>query len=67
MSAYPCVVSFTRYFVGGYLSGVTQTESMKFVDWDAACRWAAGVTENPLVDYVVLEMTDLHTGVKEKF
>lgn len=63
----PCIVSFTRYFVGGYLSGITQTDSMKFPTWDAACHWAASVTENPLVDYVVLEMTDLRTGVKEKF
>ena len=64
---YPCRVEFTKYFLSGTLEGMTITERMGFVSWDDACKWAGGATMNVACPYVVLEMTDLQTGVTEKF
>jgi hypothetical protein len=49
-------VSFRKVFVQGLLGGMEFDETMRFVDWDAACQWAGGVTMNFSCDYVVTEM-----------
>jgi len=67
MSVYPCNVSFTRYFVSGNLNGLTHEDTMGFISWEDACKWAATVTESPKVNYVVTEMTNLETGEWETF
>ena len=64
---YPCPVTMTKYFVSGLLEGMTVEDSMGHVSWDSACQWAAKATENPSCDYVILEMTNVKTGEKEKF
>ena len=63
----PCQVQITKYHLSGSLEGMTTTEKMSFTDWERACEWAAGVTENVKCCYVVLDMTDLDTGNKEYF
>lgn len=60
-------VSMTKYHLAGLLEGRKTTETMRFTDWDRACDWAAKVTMNTQTSYVVLEMTNLETGEKEKF
>lgn len=60
-------VSMIKYHLSGLLEGYQTTEKMQFTDWDRACDWAAKVTMNTKTSYVVLEMTNLETGEKEKF
>lgn len=67
LNHYPVQVEFDKYVLSGIAEGLTITERMGFVNWDDACRWAASVTETPRVPFVILEMRDLNTGVKEKF
>jgi len=60
-------VSFDKFFVQGILAGLTVSETMTFTDFDTACKWAAGVTENLYCDYVVQNMVDASTGQKANF
>ena len=48
------------------MQGLTTTETMSFVDWEDACDWAAKVTKQSVVPYVVLEMRGPN-GEKENF
>jgi len=67
VSFYPCNVEFQKYFLSGTLEGLTITEKMGFVSWEDACDWASKVTMSSKVPYVILEMTDMITGEKERF
>jgi len=49
-------VSFRKVFVQGLLGGLEIDETMRFVNWDAACQWAGGATMNLNCDYVITEM-----------
>lgn len=52
----PFKVTFNKYVLSGIAEGLTIKETMKFVDWDDACSWAAAVTESLSVNFVILEM-----------
>lgn len=60
-------VSLIKYHLSGILNGMKTNEMMSFVDWDAACEWAAKVTMSEDTNYVVLEMKNLENGVVEFF
>jgi len=62
VSAYPCQVEIAKYFLSGTFEGTTVTEKMGFMRWDDAVLWAAMVTQNVGVDYVVSTVRDLTTG-----
>lgn len=62
-----CAVTMKKYFLDGMLEGKTIVDTMKFLNWDAACEWAGAVTMNPACNYVVLEMTNDATGEMEMF
>jgi hypothetical protein len=62
-----CTVELVKYHLKGSLEGIETVETMMFVSWDRACKWAAGVTEKVSVPYVVMKMTDLESGQVEKF
>ena len=52
----PFKVTFNKYVLSGMAEGLTIKETMKFVDWDDACSWAAAVTESFSVNFVILDM-----------
>ena len=60
-------VEICKYHLGGILEGITNYETMNFVDWDAACEWAAEVTMKIGVPYVILTLTNQVTGLIQKF
>ena len=64
---YHTQVEITKYHLKGNLEGSKTSETMDFVDWDDACRWAGGVTMNLDCPYVVLEMRDINTSAVENF
>lgn len=49
-------VEYEKYGLSGIIEGLTLTEKMHFVSWDAACDWAGKVTMSTKVPYVILEM-----------
>jgi len=67
MQLYRTYVEITKYHLKGNLEGSKTTETMDFVNWEDACRWAGGVTMNLECPYVVLEMRDIYTGAVENF
>ena len=67
MSKYPCQVEFEKYFLKGFLEGMTITEKMGFLSWGDACNWAGKCTMNLSCDFVILEMRNLATAEIEKF
>jgi hypothetical protein len=58
-------VTVTKYHLFGSLKCVTTTEKMTFLNWDHACYFAGGVSKNPEIPYVVLDMINPVTGKKE--
>lgn len=60
------MISMDKYHLSGIAEGLTTTETMSFVDWEDACDWAAKVTKQSVVPYVVLEMRGPN-GEKENF
>jgi hypothetical protein len=60
-------VEITKYHLKGNLEGSKTTETMDFVNWEYACRWASAVTMSLECPYVVLEMRDINTGAVENF
>lgn len=53
---YPVTVEFDKYLTGGILEGLDITETMGFMSWEDACKWAGTCTESLKVDFVITEM-----------
>ena len=49
-------VEYDKEVTGGIAEGLTITETMHFVDWNDACKWASQVTASAKVAFNILEM-----------